>query len=440
MAASKNLAVKDVTRSQFTDLVARSLAPRWLAEERVIFASLTKLTASRALWVGKLATAIHMEFCRRGHASRGELAIWLLRQPAMRQAFRGRKTIRIRVAASNAILQPAYRWPVPQASTHEQLADLLCLRSSSILDWLLLPHVRRNTRVDHYTRRMLSRPGGSGRLIEEPRLVMKRVQNCIAKQILVHVPVHDAAHAYRPGRSIRTCALPHVGKHVVLKMDLQDFFGSISRRRVSALFRLCGYNRPISLSLGRLSTAPPTNASFGDEPDFSISQLAARRTHLPQGSQTSPAIANAVVFQMDRRLAGLASSVGAVYTRYADDLFFSGDASFGSRIDRFSASVAVIAMEEGFAINHRKTRKMFHGHRQRILGLTVNRRMNTDRKRFEELKAILTNCQRHGWRSQNREQRPHFDQYLRGHIAAITQINSSRGQRLRELFESVDWS
>ena len=163
------------------------------------------------------------------------------------------------------------------------------------------------------------------------------------------------------------------------------------------------------------------------------------RTRLPQGAPTSPGIANAVAYRMDRRLAGLAASIGANYTRYADDLIFSGDDNFASRVDRFSTSAAAIVLEEGFSVQFRKTRKLFHGAEQRILGVTVNEKLNLNRRAFEELKAELHNCVRHGWRTQNRTEHADYRAHLRGRIAHLQSLNPTRGEKLLRLFERVSW-
>lgn len=324
--------------------------------------------------------------------------------------------------------------------------------------------MRRNTSVDHYDRKWLLSSNGRKRLIHQPRPVLKRVQRIIHQHILPVIPVHDAAHAYRTGRSVHSCARPHVNKFVVLRLDLQDFFGSITRRRVSAIFRKAGYDRHTALSLGRLCTLPASPAATNQpaqeiyaqkifaqekvvETTFVSTNLdSASDTEivpsdcLPQGAPTSPALANAVAFQLDRRLAGFAACLGADYTRYSDDLYFSGDVSLAAKIDRFATSVAVIVMEEGFKVNFRKTRKMFHGHRQQVLGLTVNQGVNSDRQNYEQLKAILHNCRTRGWRSQNLEQHAHFQLHLRGRIANVSSANRQRGAKLLRVYESIDWS
>src|SRR5260370_32283047 len=152
------------------------------------------------------------------------------------------------------------------------------------------------------------------------------------------------------------------------------------------------------------------------------------RPHLPQGAPTSPALANLWGYRVECRLAGLAKSVGAEYTRYADDLAFSGGEAFERCVERFSTHVAAILHEEGFTVHHRKTRIMRQGVRQHLAGLVVNRRVNTIRADFDLLKATLTNCVRHGPESQNREAHPRFRSHLDGRVGFVETINPSNGK------------
>jgi retron-type reverse transcriptase len=159
--------------------------------------------------------------------------------------------------------------------------------------------------------------------------------------------------------------------------------------------------------------------------------------HLPQGAPTSPALANLAAFRLDCRLSAAAARVGATYTRYADDLAFSGDMTFARGISRFQSLVWKIIGEEGFEVNHRKTRVMHKSVRQRLCGLVVNEHVNIDRRSYDRLKAILTNCQRHGLDTQNRQKHPHFREHLDGRVAYVEQINPARGARLRALFDQI---
>jgi hypothetical protein len=136
---------------------------------------------------------------------------------------------------------------------------------------------------------------------------------------------------------------------------------------------------------------------------------------------------------------GLAKSAGAVYTRYGDDLAFSGGEDFNRVIQRYSAHAAAIALEEGFSLNHRKTRIMRQGVRQLLAGIVVNRTASLRRRELELLEATLTNCVRFGPESQNRLALPDFRAHLEGRVGFVGMINRPKGQRLRNLFERIKW-
>ncbi len=163
------------------------------------------------------------------------------------------------------------------------------------------------------------------------------------------------------------------------------------------------------------------------------------RPHLPQGAPTSPALANLTAYRLDCRLSGLAKTAGAIYTRYADDLAFSGNEGFNRGVERFAAHAAAIALEEGFSVNHHKTRIMRQGVRQQLAGVVVNRKGNLRRRDLELLEATLTNCVRGGPGSQNRERVPDFRAHLQGRIGFVEMVNPAQGQRLRTLFDAIRW-
>ncbi len=228
-------------------------------------------------------------------------------------------------------------------------------------------------------------------------------------------------------------------------MDLRDFFPSISGPRIQALFRTMGYPETVADLLGGICTnSTPRDIWRGATLDVPPAQLREARAlyarpHLPQGAPTSPALANLCAYRLDSRLSGLAAAAGLVYTRYADDLAFSGEAAFARSAARFAAHVAAIAAEEGFAVHHRKTRMMRQGVRQYLAGLVTNRRLNIPRRDYDNLKATLYNCVRHGPGSQNRKSRPDFRAHLEGRLAFLESINPAKAAKLRALFDQIPW-
>ncbi|MCU1491305.1 MAG: Retron-type RNA-directed polymerase, partial [Acidimicrobiaceae bacterium] len=143
----------------------------------------------------------------------------------------------------------------------------------------------------------------------------------------------------------------------------------------------------------------------------------------------------------DRRLSGLADSLGLHYSRYADDLAFSSPAHRSRReVAHFLDLVGTITAKEGFRINAMKTTVRRRGERQRLAGILVNERLNVDRRHYEDLKALLHNAQMNGPQSQNRADQPHFADHVRGRIAWVDHLNPNRGRRLLDSFNQSNWT
>jgi RNA-directed DNA polymerase len=342
----------------------------------------------------------------------------------------------------------AREWALPALHRVDELAGWLELTLGE-LDWFAdrkgINGKQHRPRLSHYRPRVLAKRFGQLRLIESPKPRLKAIQRRILADLLDHIPPHEAAHGFRPGRSIKSFAQPHVGRAIVVKIDLRDFFPSISSAWIAAMFRAVGYPEAIAdLLAGLCTTLSPEHVweqvpgSSSASPVERVRRLYAR-PHLPQGAPTSPALANLAAYRMDCRLAGLAAAAGASYTRYADDLAFSGGEDFQRVANRFHLHACAIAMEEGFAVHHRKTRIMRQGVCQRLAGLVVNRQLNVPRKDFDRLKATLTNCLRHGPTSQNHSMAADFRAHLAGRISFVEMVSPGRGQRLRELFEQIQW-
>ncbi len=208
---------------------------------------------------------------------------------------------------------------------------------------------------------------------------------------------------------------------------------------------MAGYPEPVADLLGGLCThATPRRFWKTLGKGIDVERMIEARAlyawqHLPQGAPTSPALANLCFWRADSRLTGLARAAGAAYTRYADDLAFSGDENFERGISRFAARVAAILEEEGFAVHHRKTRVMRQGVRQYLAGIVVNEHPNIVRADYDRLKAILTNCARLGPDTQNREAHPNFRAHLQGRVAFVASVNPTRGAKLRSLFTQIKW-
>ncbi len=347
----------------------------------------------------------------------------------------------------------ARNWPVPQIESVGALADWLQITPTE-LQWFAdikgLGGKKSSSKLRHYHYRVLAKQSGNIRLIEAPKPHLKEIQRRILNEICEKIPAHPSVHGFIKTRSIRTFAAPHANKRVVLRMDLRDFFPSFLRARIQAMFRTMGYPESVADLLGGLcTTITPrdiwTRGAFGEDPlhlweSRWQTQAIYFQPHLPQGAPTSPALANLCAYRLDCRLAGLAEAAGATYTRYADDLAFSGDEDFEKCVGRFSAHVAAIADEEGFKVHHRKTRIMRHGVCQHLAGIVVNQHLNVRRTAFDRLKAVLTNCVRLGPAAQNRDAIPDFRLHLAGRVGFVEMINPAKGSRLRAIFDHIQWT
>lgn len=292
------------------------------------------------------------------------------------------------------------------------------------LRWLTFH--RRSTTLVHYHRYSIPKKTGGRRNISAPKPALAMAQAWVLHNVLARVAVENEAHGFVPDRSTRTNAGAHVGRQVVVNLDLKDFFPSIDFRRVKGLFAKLGYSESVAVVLALLCTEPPRVPA---ELDGRLFHIALSERVLPQGACTSPAITNCICRRLDRRLRALSQSVGFSYSRYADDLTFSGDEP--TKLGILLSSTRRIITEEGFAENEAKTRVMRRGRRQEVTGLTVNDKVGLSRKERKRLRAILHNVARNGLGPENRTNHPKFREYLRGMVAYVCAVDPDNAPRWR---------
>ena len=284
---------------------------------------------------------------------------------------------------------------------------------------------RRGAAVVHYRRYEIPKKTGGVRRISAPKPRLASAQQKVFHDILERLTVEPEAHGFVKARSIVTNALPHVGKRVVANLDLKDFFPTVTFRRVKGLFAKLGYSESVATVLSLLLTEPPRQEVFADGRRLWV---ALGQRVLPQGACTSPVITNLLCRGLDRRLHGLARSHGYTYTRYADDLTFSGDDK--DRIGTLLAQVRRILDAEGFAVNEAKTRVMGRGRRQEVTGVVVNQKATVARDEVRKLRALLHQAARDGLASQNRDGHPDFRAHVHGRIAFVRMVDRDKGDKL----------
>jgi retron-type reverse transcriptase len=320
-------------------------------------------------------------------------------------------------------------------------ADLPLLRSEQELaKWLDIPltrlrwytHDKAAETVWHYVKYTIPKRNGGQRVILAPKTELKDLQRKVLHHILKNVASGDSAHGFVTGRSIVTNAQPHVGKQFVLNLDLKDFFPTVTFPRVRGLFIGLGYSFTVASALALLCTEYDRELFETNDTKYWVS-VGSRA--LVQGAPTSPALANLAARRLDARLNGLARKHGFAYTRYADDLTFSGD-SLDSTLRILDVAQRIIAAE-GFAVNTKKTRILRRSTQQSVTGIVVNDRLNVPRSLRRQLRAILYNAQTNGLDAQNRDGRDDFCAYLQGMIGFINEANPEQAQKLSQALKRV---
>lgn len=251
-----------------------------------------------------------------------------------------------------------------------------------------------------------------------PKRRLKAIQRRLLRLLVDRLPVSGSAHGFCRGRSIRSCAEPHVGRRILLKLDLADFFPTIHVGRVRGLLVALGYGYPVATTLAVLMTEAERQPV---EIDGVLYQVPIGPRFCVQGAPTSPGLANAICLRLDRRLAGLARSLGFVYTRYADDLSFSGDDP--ALLVKLRSLATRIVVEEGFRLNTRKTRVARAGRAQRVTGVTVNRVAGLSRRERRTLRAELHAHERSGGTEEERRR-------LAGKLAYLAMLNPGQAEAL----------
>ncbi len=320
---------------------------------------------------------------------------------------------------------------LPVLSTPGELAEALEIKVPR-LRWLAF-HTVAAERV-HYISFTVPKKSGGERVLSAPHRDLAATQRWILENILEKVPAHEAAHGFVRQRSTVTNAEPHVGQAMIVGCDLADFFPSINVFRVIGVFEQLGYSPAVATILALLCTeCPRRKVSYAGQTFFA----ATGPRGLPQGACTSPALSNLVCRRLDARLTGLAKQFGANYTRYADDLTFSGSGDVANMAGWVIAKIRHIVDDEGFTLNRKKTRVQRPNMRQTVTGVVVNERPGVPRQVVRRLRAILHSAQTTGLAAQNRENHPHFESWVTGMVAYIHMVNPQQGGPLREALQSI---
>ena len=324
------------------------------------------------------------------------------------------------------ISQEEFRNRYRQLSSLQNLAEFLGIAPSQ-----LSFYSSRRGKERSYTTFLIPRRNGGERQIEAPTRTLKYIQRLIHESLTRIYGPHPAVHGFRPKKSIVTNAKNHLGCQYILNIDLKDFFPSITYPRIR----------------GRL-VAPPY--SLHEDVAHLIAELATNsHGQLPQGSPSSPVIANIMAAGLDDELIRLSRSFRCRYTRYADDITISTSRrEMPPQIARFpnaSGTGQVILGDElidsierhGFQINNEKSRLQSYWTRQMCTGLVVNNnRVSPPRPYIRRLRALIYHWWKNGWQDaaqtlHSKENRPLFKnrEAFENHvIGRIGYLKMVRGQ------------
>lgn len=210
----------------------------------------------------------------------------------------------------------------------------------------------------------IPKKSGGLRTIKEPMPNLKDIQLWILHNILYKISFHPYAKAYVPHKSIRDNVRFHTKKKVVLTLDIHDFFGNVPQNAVRKMFQNMGYAEWVADLLAKLTCL---------------------KGCLPQGAPTSPALSNMYMYDVDEELKKYCLEHKIMYTRYADDMTFSGDFDIQPLLEK----VKNLLLELGLCLNEKKTHIMYNNQRQIVTGCIVNQRTHIPTEQLKKIRQEM---------------------------------------------------
>ena len=260
----------------------------------------------------------------------------------------------------------------------------------------------------HYHNVLIPKRDGSKRKLSVPDLILKRVQKSIADNILVQYPISNYAKAYKVGGSVQHNAQPHVGKKKILKLDIEGFFDHILYSQVKNIV-FC-------------------EEKFAEPIRVLLTMLCYYKESLPQGAPTSPAITNIIMYDFDQTVGAFCNDRGISYTRYCDDMTFSGD--FDER--EVIAFVKGELCKLGLFLKNRKTALVPASKRQTVTGIVVNEKLNITKEYKKNIRQEMYYIQKFGVEDHLKRMgvtdKRQYVLSLRGRIAFVLQTTPNDGE------------
>lgn len=284
-------------------------------------------------------------------------------------------------------------------------------------------------RYGFYEEFSIRKKNGGFRHISAPKNDLLNYQNWVKIFILDPLQFPEYLTSYQKGKSIADNAKPHANQALLIKFDLRNFYGQITQDKVFGMFKILGYSTSVSVDLAKICCKPES------------AEIAGRNIPacLPQGAPTSPTISNFVAGRMDKRLMEYAKKHGFNYTRYADDLSFSGPLNSPLR----KGVIERIIQDEGFEVNKKKTRFVPSSTNQLVTGLNVNHKAAVPKKFRRMVHTHLHNCLRFG-PYRNLEQlgisdKINYNDWLLGHIHYIKILHPMEADKMMAKYNRINW-
>lgn len=258
-----------------------------------------------------------------------------------------------------------------------------------------------NSPESHYRSFKLKKRKGGFRVISTPYPALLECQYWILNNILERRSIHPKVHGFAKNKSIITNASIHLDSKEILKIDIEDFFPSIRINKLIYIFKDLGYPHQIA---------------------FYLASLCTREGCLPQGAPTSPLLSNLAFKNTDFRLDNLCKSLNLKYSRYADDLVFSGD-SVPIRIVDYINDIIV---DSGYSINNNKTILYRDQNKRIITGISVSGNSLKVPKNYKrKLRQELYYISKYGFKSHVRKKKikdPFYANSLLGKVNFVLSV------------------
>ncbi|MDB5155335.1 MAG: RNA-directed polymerase [Mucilaginibacter sp.] len=282
----------------------------------------------------------------------------------------------------------------------------------TIDDFSIITHISKYTIFQlsknsqyHYRTYEILKSNGKARLISQPNKKLKGLQAWILFNILNKLKVSSSCKGFERGTSISDNVEPHKFASTIMTIDLLDFFPSVKGNMVYNVFKSIGYNKEIATLMTNICTY---------------------KGALPQGGPCSPKLANLILWKLDIRIQGYVGKRGLTYTRYADDLTFSGFNP--NKLIQILPIIKQIIKSEKFEVNEDKTRIAGSARAKKVTGLIVSN--DTFGIGVQKLKVIRAKI--HHLTLPNEQGNFDLIDEVQGWLSYINSVDKKRSQILSE--------